>query len=138
MRKSVTQEYDYGCGVACFAFVCNVTYQEALKLLGRESTVKFGWKPSDLCKELILQGYKYKNRYVRKLVIEDSDYPDKTIVLIEKSTVYPVGHYLVKYKNTWMDPWLNLPDSNDINKATSGFRLQLPGKAMYTLIPINT
>jgi len=28
MRQSITQEFDYGCGIACFAFVLEMTYQQ--------------------------------------------------------------------------------------------------------------
>lgn len=129
MKKSITQELGYGCGVACFAFACDVTFQQAVKLLGREYSVKFGWKPSDLAKELNKQGFNYKNRYVRKKAV-DQAYPDGTIVLIESSREYPVGHYLILYHGKWMDPWINLADDDNLNNATSGFRDWLPGKAL--------
>ncbi len=88
MAKSITQKLDYGCGVACFAFVCNMNFDEAIKFLGREYSVKNGWRPSDLLKKLNGFGFNYKNYYVRK--------------------------------------------------AKSGFRKELPGKAMYALIPISS
>jgi hypothetical protein len=133
MQESITQELDYGCGVACFAFVCGMTFQQAVAYLGKEYSVKHGWRPSDLVSGLNRFGYKYRNRYVRKKV--DGEYPDGTIVLIERSEVYPVGHYLVVTKVGYMDPWINMPMSNDISLAESGFRNVLPGKAMYVLIP---
>ena len=136
MAKSITQKLDYGCGVACFAFVCNMNFDEAIKFLGREYSVKNGWRPSDLSKELNGFGFNYKNFYVRKKV--HIEYPLNSIVLIEKSQQYPVGHYLVLTPKGWMDPWINLPKTNDIRKAKSGFRKNLPGKAMYALIPISS
>ena len=92
MKKSITQEFDYGCGVACFAFAANLTYKKAVKALGREQTVKFGWKPSDLTKALNNYGLSYKNKYVRKIYSNEA-YPEGTIVLIERSEIYKVGHY---------------------------------------------
>jgi len=135
MKKSITQELDYGCGVACFAFVCDVTFWQAVTILGREYSVKHGWNPSDLVKALNMQGVNYKNHYVRKK--PDQLYPDGTIVLIERSRDYPVGHYLVRYNDRWMDPWVNMLSDNKLQNATSGFRRCLPGCAMYALIPIS-
>jgi hypothetical protein len=137
MRKSITQELDYGCGVACFAFVCNMTFREAVSFLGREYSVRHGWKPSDLIIALQQYGLNYKNSYVRKK--SDYQYPDNTIVLIERSTIerstiYPVGHYIVFFEGRWMDPWINMPENSKLESAESGFRIKIPGKAMYALI----
>ena len=131
--KSITQELDYGCGVACFAFVCGVNFDRAVKLLGKEYSVKHGWKPGDLTAALNQAGFSYKNHYVRKKDV--ATYPIGTIVLIERSDAYPVGHYLVLSENGWMDPWINLGESRDLYSARSGFRKQLPGRAMYALVP---
>ena len=92
-----------------------------------------GWRPSDLVRELTKQGLLYKNHYVRKSNLVFN--LDGAIVLIEPSPAYPVGHYLAYYQGKWMDPWINLPDNDDLRYATSGFRDELPGKAMYALIP---
>lgn len=135
MKQSVTQKLDYGCGVACFAYICDMTFDQAVKSLGKEYSVKHGWRPSDLVTKLNNYGYKYKNNYVRKKL--DTNYPIGTIVLIERSLKYPVGHYLVLDENGWMDPWINLTVSNNLSSAKSGFRKILPGKAMYALVPIS-
>jgi hypothetical protein len=133
MRKSITQELDYGCGIACFAFVCSITFREAVSFLGRERSVKHGWKPSDLVDALQQRGLSYKNTYVRKQL--SYQYPEDTIVIIERSIAYPVGHYLVLHNNAWMDPWINMQNNNNLENAKSGFRDILPGKSMYALIP---
>ncbi|MFZ3010096.1 MAG: hypothetical protein WA030_03710 [Candidatus Microsaccharimonas sp.] len=137
MKKSITQEFDYGCGVACFAFVTGLTYKQAVEVLGRGQTVTHGWRPSDLTKALNDYGLSYRNNYVRKLNA-DSDYLDGTIILIERSEEYKVGHYLVQYKGKWMDPWVNMPQDGVLAHAKSGFREQLPGKAMYAIIPLTS
>ncbi len=133
MKNSITQEHGYGCGVACFAFVNDISYKEAVHVLGHELSVRNGWRPSDLVKELANQGLTYRNKYVRK-----SDFIfnlDGTVVLIEPSNSYPVGHYLVRHQEKWMDPWINLPLDSNLKNAKSGFRSELPGKAMYALVP---
>jgi hypothetical protein len=134
MKQSITQKLDYGCGVACFAFVCNMTFEEATTYLGKEYSVKYGWRPSDLVKALNNYGHNYKNKYVRKKHINICT--DGTIVLIERSPKYPVGHYLVLHGGIWMDPWINMPECNELAYAKSGFRERLPGKAMYALTPV--
>lgn len=136
MKKSITQELDYGCGVACFAFVCDMSFKEAVTFLGKEYSVKNGWKPSDLATALNRFGFNYKNHYVRKK--NSVEYSQGSIVLIERSHSYPVGHYLVLAAQCWMDPWINLPYTKDIDQAKSGFRKQLPGKPMYALLPISS
>ena len=64
--KSITQKLDYGCGVACFAFACEMSFDEAVTFLGKHYSVKRGWKPSDLVTALGQFGLRYKNHYVRK------------------------------------------------------------------------
>lgn len=134
--KSVTQKLDYGCGVACFAFLCGVSFEEAVAFLGKEYSVKHGWRPSDLVAALNRRGFSYKSHYVRKK--DNMKYPKGSIVLIERSRDYPVGHYLVLTSQGWMDPWINMAHNKNIYEAKSGFRKQLPGKAMYALLPISS
>lgn len=133
MRQSVTQKLDYGCGVACFAYICNLTFEQAVDFLGKEYSVQHGWRPSDLVSALSHYGFSYKNHYVRKK--QDLVFPKGTIVLIERSADYPVGHYLVLDDDQWMDPWINMPKNNKLKDAESGFRSKLPGNAMYALMP---
>lgn len=137
MKQSITQEFVYGCGVAYFAFACNLSYQQAVLQLGREQSVKFGWRPSDLTQALNDYGLSYRNSYVRKKR-QSAEYIDGTIVLIERSTTYLVGHYLILYYGCWMDPWINMPLDSNIVHAKSGFRELLPGKAMYAIVPISS
>ena len=133
MKQSITQELDYGCGIACFAFICNMTFRQAVVFLGKEYSVKHGWRPSDLVAELNRYGLTYKNNYVRKE--QKAIYPNSSIVLLERSPSYPVGHYLALHDNQWMDPWINLSENKVLKNAKSGFRSELPGKAMYVLTP---
>lgn len=134
--KSVTQKLDYGCGVACFAFICGMSFEDATAFLGKEYSVKHEWRPNDLAVALNRFGLSYKNHYVRRKAI--SEYPQGPIVLIERSANYPVGHYLTLSTQGWMDPWINLPDTKDLHQAKSGFREQLPGKPMYAIIPTSS
>jgi len=52
------------------------------------------------------------------------------IVFVERSKKYPAGHYLIKTKKGWMNPWINFPN---ISSAKSGFQKVLPGKAQWII-----
>ncbi len=134
MRESITQEFDYGCGIACFAFAFGVKYQEATLLLGKEQANSQRFWVKDLAIALNKFGLNYEAKYV-KPHINRLIYKEGVIVLIKRSKNYPVGHYLIRYNSVWMDPWINLPYNNNILNAKSGFRKRLPGKPMYALIP---
>ncbi|MDQ3158593.1 MAG: hypothetical protein M3P98_00460 [bacterium] len=134
MRKSITQKNDFGCGIACFAFAANVSYEQAEAWLGQEQANSNRFYVKDFRKALIKHGLNYSSKHMkpqnRQLLKKDG-----AIVLIRRSKNYPSGHYLIRYENTWMDPWINLRIDNNIANAESGFRKQLPGSAMYVLYP---
>ncbi len=134
MRQSVTQEFDYGCGIACFAFALNMTYQQAVTHLGESQAKSERFWVKDLVVALNSFGLHYVNKYV-KPHIRPKIYREGTIVLIRRSKHYPTGHYLVRHNGQWMDPWMNVRSNNDIKRAESGYRKRLPGKPMYALIP---
>lgn len=114
----VKQEDKYGCGVACVAFVLKVEYKIALNLFNNGKT-RVKKKPNFYCPEVarILRenGLNYKWRRADDRNIKNFD-----IVFIERSGKFPVGHYLVKYRNKWMDP-------------LSGFVSKIPGNITYVI-----
>ena len=136
MRESITQEFDYGCGIACFAFALNITYKEAAALLGPKQAASTRFWVRDLVNELRKQGKPYRAKYV-KPYLRRKIYETGTIVLIRRSKRYPTGHYLIRYDGMWMDPWINLVVSKNIAQAKSGFRMRLPGNPMYALLPVD-
>ncbi|MGB4957266.1 MAG: hypothetical protein WBO49_02365 [Candidatus Saccharimonas sp.] len=135
MRDSITQEFDYGCGIACFAFATNQTYQQAADWLGEEQASSNRFWCKDLVAALNSYGLGYLSGYARPHIMEKMEL-EGAIVLLRRSKVYPVGHYLIRCKDAWMDPWINLADNNDITQAKSGFRRTLPGDPMYIVYPI--
>lgn len=132
MKQSITQEFEYGCGIACFAFLLGVSYKQAAKMLGEVQSKSDRFWVKDLCSALNAQGLNYKRNYVKQH-IKPILLKDGTIVLIGRSKTHPTGHYLVRHNNLWMDPWINLPRSKDILKAKSGFRKRLPGIPKYVI-----
>lgn len=135
MRKSITQEFDYGCGIACFAFAVGLTYKQAEEFLGKEQSVSARFWCKDLAAALNRYGVAYKHQYV-KSHFRKKIYKEGTVVLIARPKHYPVGHYLIRHDGKWMDPWINLPVDKDIKRAYSGYRKRLPGRPMYMIRPI--
>ncbi|MDP4038587.1 MAG: hypothetical protein Q8P54_01290 [bacterium] len=134
MKSSITQEHDFGCAIACMAFITNKSYQDLLMVLGNNKAATRGIYCKELVEILGKLGYFYSYNYLKpKLKVKI--YQDSVIVFIQRSKKYPTGHYLVRYKNLWMDPWINLQTSSDIKKAKSGFRKRLPGRPIYGVFP---
>lgn len=137
MKKSITQKHEFGCGLACVAFVINKDYQTIINQQVEIRAEKQGFFCTDLVRLLKRHNQNYIYRYIKdkyKKII----YKNNVIVYIKKSTKYPKGHFLVRYNNLWMDPWINFLKNKSISKAKSGFRKRLPGKPIYAIIPINT
>lgn len=135
MRQAITQEMDYGCGVACFAFATKQSYSLAASYLGTEQAENSRFWVKDFVKALNHYGLKYQSKYV-KPHIRPLIYQEGAIVLIKRSKHYPAGHYLIRHADYWMDPWINLPKIKNINQAKSGYRKRLPGSPMYALLPV--
>lgn len=134
MRDSITQEFDYGCGIACYAFARKISYKEAAAALGATQASSTRFWVKDFVNALNTAGHMYHAKYV-KPHLRAKIYDDGTIVLIRRSKRYPTGHYLIRHNGLWMDPWINLPTNKNITEAKSGFRKRLPGSPMYALFP---
>ena len=134
MKESVTQEFEYGCGVACFAFVLGITYKKAAELLGEVQANSERFWIKDLNAALNKHGLSYERKYVKPHIRPLLEV-DGAIVLIGRSKTYATGHYLVRHGGMWMDPWINMPKNKGINKAKSGYRKHLPGVPKYVIYP---
>lgn len=134
VKKAITQKDSMGCGIACIAFILGDDYESAKKYFKDLGDAN---KNGFLCRDLVLvlakKGYKYDYHYLKRRI----KFNEGTIVFVKRSKRYPEGHYLVKTKRGWMDPWINFnPHSIELKKAKSGFRKKLPGKATYIVAPI--
>lgn len=131
LMKPVKQEDVLGCAVACVAFVSGISYQEALALF-EDGETRVKRKANFYCPEIVRilnnRGANYKWKRLQS-VQEKEIYSDLSIVFIERSRKYPYGHFLAKYKDRWMDPWINLPDKN----INAGFRKILPNTPSYII-----
>ncbi|HEU5122238.1 MAG TPA: hypothetical protein VFT59_05320 [Candidatus Saccharimonadales bacterium] len=133
MKKSITQEAPYGCGIACFAFVAGITYNQAEEFLGEDQAKSNRFIIKHFREELNRYGLKYTSRHVRP--DQRIEPVEGMIVLLRRSKQFPVGHYLAFYKGRWMDPYINLGYDQNFRKPESGFREVLPGQIMYVLMP---
>lgn len=134
--KAVVQEDPSGCGVACVAFVLGLTYPAALKLFkkGEYKADNCGFYCQEMTEVLNNQGKDFELKYIKEK-IKRKIYRDHTIIFIKRSKKYPAGHLLCRYKNIWMDPWINFQKNKNIKKAEAGFRKRLPGKPIYAILP---
>lgn len=133
MKKSITQEMPYGCGIACFAFVADLTYKEAEKFLGEEQAKSDRFVVKHFREELNRFGLSYSSKHIRHT--QKVEPIEGMIVLLRRSKQFPVGHYLVFHNGKWMDPYINLQENHTFICPISGFRDALPGQAMYVLLP---
>jgi hypothetical protein len=134
MKKPIVQKDAMGCGLACVAFVVGKSYKQIVDIAGREKAKNRGFYFRELVAILNQFGYFYQYRYLKPR-LQKIIYRDNVIVFVKRSKKYPFGHYLVRYQNLWMDPWINFTREKDVKKAKAGFRKRLPGKAIYALFP---
>ena len=84
MRKSITQEHDYGCGVACFAFALNMTYRQAVEHLGHQQANSDRFWIKDFTTALNSSNVFYVAKYMKPKMLRKI-YKEGTIVLIRRS-----------------------------------------------------
>src|SRR3989344_5220340 len=132
--KPVLQEDPLGCAVACVACILNVSYQDALVLF-RDGKRRARTKANFYCKEIVqllnIAGLNYEYKYIKDR-IRQKIYKTGPIVFIKRSRKYPVGHYLCRTREGWMDSWINFPSEN----RKAGLRKRLPGKSVYLIFPL--
>ena len=131
--KLIAQEESMGCGIACVASIIGKSYKDTKKFFDNpEFSASRGFYCRELIKVLNKRGLKYdfkkfKEDYKRKLKINGS------VVFIKRSKEYPSGHYLVKTKKGWMNPWINFPN---ISPAKAGFQKKLVGQPQWIIFQI--
>ncbi len=105
MAKVTVQQHDFGCGVACVAYVARTSYRRAISLFERpEKAETKGYMYRDLVVALDECGLSYKHRYFRPRH-RNSLKIAGVIVYTKRSRKYPAGHYLVRTENgLWMNP----------------------------------
>jgi len=128
--ESIPQEAPMGCAIACIASLLNLSYRETRKLFkgGETKERTTGFYNRDILKVLKKGGIVAKVHDFNKT--HNKKLKPGIIVFIERSNKYPDGHYLLKTKKGWMNPWINFPL---INPAKAGFQKKLPGKIRWVI-----
>lgn len=127
--KPINQEDDFGCAVACIAFILNISYKETLGFF-KDGQERVKNKANFYCPELvnILNSFDLNYDYEKiNKINENKIYKEYSIVFIGKNKKYRYGHFLCRYNGLWMDSWINFPD----NDRKAGFRKRLPEKPIY-------
>lgn len=131
MSEPVVQQAPAGCAVACVATLLGIDYESALGLFrdGRNRHFTSGFYNNDIVKALGRKHMKARARHITKTSPGDI-YKEDTIVFLKRGGKYPIGHYLLRRNNQWIDPWINFPN---INPAEAGFRKRLPAEVQYVI-----
>jgi hypothetical protein len=130
--EPIRQEDVLGCAVACVAFVLKINYGNSIKLFknGKRKARNKGFYCKEVVAALEIKGLMYEYKYVKNKR-RRKIYKSNTIVYVRKSKKYPLGHYLVRFNNKWMDSWINFPDKD----IETGFRKRLPERPIYAIYP---
>lgn len=130
MRLPVSQKDAAGCGIACLAFALDISYDEVLNLLkGDPDSFRMnGIYCRDMVEVLVQKGVNAHWCYVGKK--PPRTYQDNSIVFLGRSTMFPIGHFFIRWNGQWMDPWINYPS---VSPAQAGWRKKLPEKPIYAV-----
>ena len=141
MKKFEHQKDINGCGIACLANLLNKSYNWVKKdFENKFYTIEKGVKIFDIVRYLEIHGLIYKSKFFNRNKTNKKEANvfskiNNSITLIVKSDKYPVGHYLLRTKNGWIDPWY---DSPSIDNVKAGVREKLPDDPWYVLYPVDT
>ena len=149
MKKYQHQKDMNGCGIACMANLLSMSYDEVkMDFENKFYKIDKGVNIADIVRYLDAKGLKYKSKFFKRT--NNNLQPEKvssgverdkyskllgSITLIVKSDKYPIGHYLFRIKNGWVDPWIDLPS---IDNVRAGVRDELPDDPWYVLYPIDS
>lgn len=121
--RLVTQQDEWGCGIACVASLLAISYRDARARLERCKNAGINEKPEGLTLSPIYKvirdaGYKVTKPYKAR------SYPIGTITLLTSSfgRYKGSGHYMLLTARGWMDPWYNI----NRRPRKAGYRSLLP------------
>lgn len=130
--KPITQEEPMGCAISCVAFLLNKSYKTTKNMFKYpEHSFTRGFYCGEITRVLNRGGLNYafsKFKRTQEKIISMLG----VIVFTERNKNYPGGHFLVKTKNGWMNPWINFPN---MIPSKSGFQKSLPGNIQWVIYP---
>lgn len=130
--KLVTQEASMGCAIACVASLVGVTYKIMRKSFegGKKYEHSRGFYNRHIVQALTKWGIFYRAYSAKQW--GSKRIKNGTIVFVGPSEKYLAGHYLLKTKQGWMNPWMNCPN---IKPARAGFQKKLEGTIRWLIAP---
>ena len=142
MKKLQHQKDMNGCGIACLANLLEKDYDFVKKDFEKKFyKIDKGVNIADMVRYLQMYNLKYKSKFFNqkdfeKVKKEANKYSkiENSITLIAKSPKHKLGHYLLRTKNVWIDPWFNLPSIDNVHAHT---RNKLPNNPWYVIYPID-
>ena len=130
--KLIAQEASVGCAIACAASLTSLSYKQMRSYFDnakRESTT--GFYNRDIIKALSKSKITARASSIKRF--GKRSIKIGTVVFIKPSKKYLAGHYLLKTKNGWMNPWINYPN---INPAKAGYQKKLLGKVAWVILTV--
>lgn len=132
--KAITQEASMGCAIACSGSLAGLSYKQMRQYFdnGKSKEYSLGFYNCDIVEALEKFGIKTQAYSIKKW--GKKKIKNGTIVFVGPSEEYLAGHYLLKTKQGWMNPWINYPN---IKPAKAGFQKSLTSKPRWliTVIP---
>jgi hypothetical protein len=127
----VAQEHPLGCAAACIASLAGLNYQQAL---GMFENPALAWIRGFYCNEVIQALNKMGFQYL----FDEFDFSkhsellkkEGSIVFVAPCQSYPAGHFLLRLKDGWMNPWANFPQMNNVQASVEKI---LPGEISYII-----
>ena len=123
----VTQEDEWGCGVACVASLLGTSYRDAKELLRGEKGKSVNAGVPGLELHHIALALQRRRVQVVADWEELSNFPLGTIVCIGGKGAYAGDHYMLMTPNGWMDPWVNIGE----RPRRAGYRDTYPDGAHF-------
>lgn len=132
--RPITQEASMGCAIACCASLLGLSYKQMRNYFdnGKIKEQTKGFYNRDIIDALGKLGISARAFSIKRW--GNKKIKHGNIVFIGRSKNCPTGHYLLKTRDGWMNPWINYPN---LNPAKAGFQKKLPGKAVWVIETTN-
>ena len=125
-NKLIPQKESMGCAVAYVASLLGINYKKILKIIQNKKADKPNFYFKDIVKILSKKRLNYS---YGKAIPRTKKYISGTMVFVKRSKKFPFGHYLLRTREGWMNPWINLPKT----PIKAGFQKRIPGKAKWII-----
>ena len=132
-KSAVPQAHSMGCAVACVAAYCEITYQRALELFQQPHNA---WTRGFYCEEIISALEKFGHQFSFEKFDSFQHTPKLlcpgVFIFVNPNLKYPMGHFLIRVKDGWMNPWINFPQMIPVKAA---IQAEIPGEVSFILYP---